>query len=249
MCQKGAKAVHHSACWWCCIPHVSYRSLLTHPIWPDLSLKSFWFPYAKELHTAKYFQLLKAHRNTEKAHELLSNVLCKALDKYSVSLVAQGIHFNSRLFMLGTVPSSLCWCSAWQNEVPMLTEVLHVVVTAEMIINKYLQVPNLKASIVRERCIYELVIMKEWYACFFPFRAIKLLGWVKKACKCCLNDLIFSVFTKMVILCYVCVCIKELMQWFWRLSQDPLLMTSCSFSFQRAVVLLPKTVYENTQSD
>lgn len=147
----------------------------------------------------------------QRAHDLLSDVLCKALDKFSVSLVAlaQGIQFNWKLFMLGTVPFSLCWCGAWQNEVPVLTEVLNVIVTTEMIINKYLQVPNLKVSIMRERCRYELVIMKESCACFFSFRAIKLLGWVKKAGECCLNNLIFSVFMKMVILCYIYVCVLK----------------------------------------
>lgn len=47
--------------------------------------------------------------------------------------------------------------------------------------------------------------MKKSCACFFYFRAVKLLGWVKKAGEC-LNDLVFSVFINLVILCHICGC-------------------------------------------
>lgn len=95
----------------------------------------------------------------------------------SVSLLAlaPAIHFSWKLFTLGSVPSSPCWCSVCQNEVPVLTETLDAVVKVEMIINNHLQAPNLKAGIRRERCREELVILKESRACFVLIRAIKLL--------------------------------------------------------------------------
>ena len=107
--------------------------------------------------------------------------------------------------MLGSVLSSLCWCSDCQNEVSVLTEILDAVVKVEMIINKHLQAPNLKAGIGKESCRDELVILKESYTRFILIRAIKLLGWVKAAGECCLNDLIFSVFIKLLILHRTCV--------------------------------------------
>lgn len=119
--------------------------------------------------------------------------------------------------MLGSVPCSVCWCSVCQTKVPYWLR-LDAVAKVEIIVNNHhLQTPDLKAGIRRERCRDKVVILKESCAYFILIRAIKMFGQIKKSAECCLNDLIFSVFIKLLILHH-----RFLMQWFWRLSQDPL---------------------------
>lgn len=50
-----------------------------------------------------------------------------------------------------------------------------------------------------------MVILKESYACFIFIRTIKIFGWIKKAAEYCLNDLIFFVFIRLLILHHMCV--------------------------------------------